>query len=1484
MELSPSEIETLRTIVSEWVEHEEREVEATFGESGQVGTTEFLAVAQRLKAKGFKEVEQEPRLTISLQDHTRFTIESDGVISQYCVDNQIAGKSAVIMIKDRAGGESELRLPEYTAKVKVRREIALSDTDPRVKANMATWAQQVKFFRLIHRWTFVGHGCKFDLSMVRSTKKDDMGRWKNVRNFLDQPITQEVPIYEIEVELDRDDETNSNPSVALSNFVKAIGEVLRGLQKNSILIRKSIKEKVLTQYKELIGPNPFPGDDRVFRGNQPITLEVKNIQLDRTAGVENIRTGYNVTDKADGLRTLGYCNPKGELYLIDMALNVYRTGLKKAACRDTLVDGELITRNKEGEPVQMFMIFDIYYGVGKKQVWTDPFYLSYNPTFPGRYNAMKEWIVHWNNPPPEILVPGITPSAMTKVMLKTFLFGGETEDDIFTKCAQMLDRPVPYNTDGLILTANVSSLPAGFAVSNPVQFKWKPSKDNTIDFLIRAVKEKTPEGKDTAVDKVNTVIKPGSLETMRFKTYRLYVGSSADPAYDDPRTTVLYERQLPRGLPGRGKLGRKGLKMKPMLFNPKNIPDTMASICNLPVEAVEPGQEICRKEHTEEPLLDNSIVEMRYDVTAPAGWRWIPVRVRYDKTERFAAGTIERTLNSDTTAENVWESIHNPVTESMIRSGSSRPTEEEMAEDDRLRLEKAGVGLKYYERKASAHDLKITEPMRNFHNLFIKEQILFMSTIFQGSKVLDVSIGQGGDLERYRTRRVGFLLGVDIAGEGIRDPYNGAYRRYLDMIVRYAPSKGVDAWASIARGWKEQTLKMVMPAVFAIGDSSKGYLDGSAGATQEESDILRSTFGKVSPASKLPPFVEFFCKDQLKDGVDTVSCMFTLHYFFESKATWEGFLKNLNDTLKVGGFFIACFFDGDYVYQLIKDYSEGDMLDWENEETKTRVWSITKQYSLEDEQLPSDPERGFGNAIDVEFLSIGAKHREYLVSLPLLVDQLRSVGIDLASDSDIRSIPSLASIGINQSSMLFGETLELPAASGYTMSGDVKMYSEMNRWAIFRRYGTGPITSEESGSASPAYAPSTPVVGPGGLVPRSPELPPGGFVPRSPELPPGGFVPRSPELPPEAPAAWSEWASLSATIASGQLPPGGFAPRSPELPPGATPPYSPLYGPSSPVLVPGGAAAGRPASTAWNGVPLSGNVQEDAALRASSPPPPPPFASGASGAGAGVESLGAAVAQGQTGEQGEATAVIRGGGRTLARTLPVERATASGPKQKYDANQIYRFFGKAQLKDILDIKDPGAARWLTLTAPFPIEDTTVSPKVEYPSVNHFLAAMKYKLATDKPELAENLFSTHGTIHNKYLVARRQLISAHKGQKDAGQISEKEDSELLRQEGLDVQDAAEPKTIRRYKAQFDEGKWLSLKDDLLKTALEQRWKRDARFHKIVEAARAKNKYLLYYIGPSLISNFGGLYKEDGTIEGENLAGKIMMELAGFPGFT
>jgi hypothetical protein len=1320
MELYPAEVESLRKIVDEWVVHENRELEASFQNASF--TTAFLAVAKRLQAKGFTALPQEDRLNILTPEHVRFTLTGIGAIESYCRQNSLDGKPVEIMIKDRAGVESTLNLDEYDARVKVRREIPLTSADATVQEMLKRWPQQKKAFRLIRRWTYLDEkgGVRYDLSMVRSTTQDARGKAQWQTSFEQRNINKMPIKYEVEVELLRPEEIGKDPEaikaasdLALKQLVKGMGEVLRGVQKNSFLIRKSVAYKALDGYKLLTKT------DR-FRGVAPVPLKRVHMKKEREEKTPNVRDGYNVTDKADGLRMMGYVDARGELFMIDMSFSVYRTGLVRKGCSQSLVDGEFVTQDKDGNAIQQFLLFDIYIAPEGVDVSSKPFAGE-----DGRHKALEDWTTRWNegDGPTLIASAGVTQKNKILVASKNFIFANKGDASIFTACARVLDSAKLYHTDGLILTPNEEGIPQAPGVGWKSQFKWKPADENTVDFLVQIDKDV-----DTNKDQVNTGVRPGTGESIQYKTLRLYVGSSMDPAFQDPRGTVLFEQPLPGArVPQRG----KRREYKPVLFNPKELPDTMANQCFMEIKTAVDGEDVIECEN-EDPISDNTIVEMRYHSSNQPGFRWIPIRVRWDKSERFQKGIVGRTLNSEETAEDTWDSIHDPITLHMVRTGSEQPSPAELVAMGRAAGGAEEVSKVYYDRSGPKKDLMMIRGLRDFHRVYIKENILLKSGLQGGGKsMVDLACGQGGDLWSWVRFKASFVYGTDIAGEGIRDPENGAYRRYLNTVMKY--------------GGYDKVAKMI----FTIGSSAKILSTGEAGATPEEANIMRTVYGHLAADGPVPKFVQKYGSGALRNGADCVAIMFAIHYFFENEATLANIMRNINDSLAMGGLFIGCCFDGQRVFDELRKIPTGGSL--VGQDKGQEIWKLTKRYTAED--LTTGPE-SLGLPVDVEFISIGTEQREYLVPFEMLKAKMAEIGCDLLNAEECREL------GLNASTETFDATHHWATKKGekFPMSAAVRQYSFFNRWFIFKRRR-------------------------------------------------GGILP---EAVPEVAAA----AAVEAV---------------------------PLGSPVAPSV-----NTAKPVNTAAPVKTLGEQALEvqEKLLQANATVPVPV----------------AGVPPAPPGEQ-------------PLPTVPI--AAAPGQKKKYTLAELLQFYVDASQVDKLKIGDPDAARWLAPIAPFPIKD--MKDNVEYPSLEHYIAAMKYKLASTKPELAKEIFSQEGTIHQEAI--RQEAAETGQG---ARALSAERANELLKTERKKVLEDSDPGTkgMKKYKAVFDAGKWLSVKDKVLEEGLQQRWATDARFRRIVEAAKAKGLILLYYTGPGSGSDLGGKRSADGTIDGDNKVGKIIMRLAGY----
>ena len=227
--------------------------------------------------------------------------------------------------------------------------------------------------------------------------------------------------------------------------------------------------------------------------------------------------------------------------------------------------------------------------------------------------------------------------------------------------------------------------------------------------------------------------------------------------------------------------------------------------------------------------------------------------------------------------------------------------------------------------------------------------------------------------------------------------------------------------------------------VFAVGDASKNMRSGDAGSTVDDKVILQAVLGKTTPEGVVPPYVRDEMSNRFKMGADVISCMFATHYFFETKEKFGGFLQNIADNLKIGGYFIGCCFDGERTFEFLRGRESRV-----GEEGGTTLWKISKKY--EADEIPAGDE-AFGMPIDVEFISIGLPHREYLVPFKLLQDKLASIGIELCNEDELKGL------GLPRSTEMFGDSHKAAAKSGrkFPMTPAVEQFSFLNRWFVFRR-------------------------------------------------------------------------------------------------------------------------------------------------------------------------------------------------------------------------------------------------------------------------------------------------------------------------------------------------------------------------------------------------------------------------------------------------
>lgn len=745
-----------------------------------------------------------------------------------------------------------------------------------------------------------------------------------------------------------------------------------------------------------------------FIGPASYTLQMQNIRpIDPDSKVPNIRLNYSVTEKADGQRKLLFIAPKtGHVYLIDTNMNIQFTGAVSlnSKLHNSLLDGEHILHSKNGDFINVFLAFDVYF-VHKADIRSRLFYPAVDE---------DEVLTNFRLPLMESLVKNLQlkcvsggADSLPPIRIETKKFeiaSSSTGKTIFDCCAMILrkcaEHQFEYHTDGLIFT------PIDFGVGSNIRndntdagplykstweysFKWKPAHMNTIDFLVT-----TKKGEDNE-DLVSNVFKSGMdmsrcVQVQQYKTLVLRVGyDERKHGHLNPCVTMI------EGSDEGGRRHREeGAKSassdvaastandayKPAPFYPTYPYDSDAHICHIMMRPDEAGvNQMMTTEH--DIIQDETIVEFSYDPTQPVNWRWSPLRVRHDKTAEYRAGG-KNYGNAYHVANNNWHSIHNAITEEMIMTGEGIP--DELSNDDvYYNHAESGGGGSGIDIGRGTKVRTLTKGMRDFHNLYIKRKLI-MSVARPGNTLIDLAVGKGGDLPKWIAAKLGFVFGIDYSKDNLEHKFDGVCARYLDI---------------------KKTKRNIPDAIFIHGDSSKEIRGGQAAISERYRLITRAIFGEGAKDASVLGRGVYNHYGRGADGFDVCSVQFAVHYFFENIVKLHTFLQNVSECTKLGGYFIGTCFDGARIFQALARLESGDEISVLSNSgaiggvgsDPQRMWSVRKKYH----QTEFEPDSSsIGYEIEVYQDSINKATREFLVNFDYLTQLLENYGFDLVSPEE----------------------------------------------------------------------------------------------------------------------------------------------------------------------------------------------------------------------------------------------------------------------------------------------------------------------------------------------------------------------------------------------------------------------------------------------------------------------------------------------------
>lgn len=933
------------------------ELELKFGtqKNTPIDPIQFRHIINYLRSQNNK-LTQEDSLDIML-DGQRLTITGLPNIKTYCASSDFSPIMKSISLMNKKREEDPKSFPEYNVRVTLSEETPINNLDS-IDINTKYGDSQNKHYRYKKRFSFMIDSCNVRVDMTLVKEADGM-------TFARSGVLEKSEKYEIEIEFIH---TSSETSPFSSVFVKWLSLFIATLQDSPSYMTLSDISSTLQKYYALIQMKPT---------DPFIGLDVMPLMIDNLKQIQN---GYSVTEKADGTRYLLFINDNDQLYLIDRTKHIKYTGCHMISniseqtskiisamirqkqiqpktqmyknFRQSVFDGELII-NKTTKQFEYLMFDCLYYNGkdlrGNPLCNADPKTLEILSTSTDKTTENRDGLLlnAYNN--------GTTPTLSRYLALILFDTNVTLQSDngltvrrkkyefatdsssifpLVSKVDQLI-KSYNYDCDGLVFTPY--TLP--YTNLKDKILKWKPINKLSNDFEV---------------------------------------------VFDDPHMrTIIYN-----GI--RCIEAHIQVSQGPQLINFSTIP-IRGRIPSIKLRINENGTPITF--NTNQVISNRSVVEFIYDDAQPRGFKWVPIRVRYDKSRPNALNTAK--IN--------WKTIEYNIPIESLKTGNF---------DKLFKRYYAATGNKDVIKSMAIYHNMIKYYLYQYADHLIKEQSKDISNI----SIMDLACGRGGDLNKYSDIKASTVVGIDIDRGGIIE-----MKRRYDELIETLEAK-LEA--------KNNSDKYPRKLVVVCGDVGRNVQDGSTceWCSDHEDPDANSIISKDISELKAT------LASNGNESFDLVSCQFAIHYFTDTQERLDQFFSNVSQNLKHGGLFIGTTLDGKKVFdklQKSKDGKIGEIL--QTPQGSKIMWNLIKMYK-ENEFLP------IGQKINATIATIGQPIDEYLVNFDNLIKTAKNHGLEVKSVKSFGEFPQLLNdFDKNQSRYI------------PTLSQQEREYSYMNNMFIFQK-------------------------------------------------------------------------------------------------------------------------------------------------------------------------------------------------------------------------------------------------------------------------------------------------------------------------------------------------------------------------------------------------------------------------------------------------
>jgi len=684
-------------------------------------------------------------------DNIRLSIDGQDEIKKYWLLDDLSkcDESKIKMIEKEKLDKIDER--NYHVRFSLNRERDESEINQKNKnliMNKNISKDVIKTYRLKNRYSITTSDGLFSIDMTAIKT----GRGKNLK---ESNTMKSIPQFEIEIEFIGKDSSLDNRDICYK-CISYTSFLLSTIQNNENIIKQETVDLILQKYSQLVNRRRDRNhpENLDFIAANPVTFHRSNLIQDPVR--INIYQNYAVTLKADGERHLLYVlpsdneNENGKMYLFDTNFRMIDTGYKNTFWNDTLIEGELI----KIENRYHFFAYDMLFYRGndiRNQPLTEMRTKDTKKRDDTRVYTRLGSLRNFVNPTHMQYSENFNENNCIMIQMKPyrFLFYEKgREENIFQGIRNLWENRErePFKSDGLIFTPIQEPYPTRGGSWYHL-LKWKPPHLNTIDFLMRTIKNE--QGKELRIPHIGAMMRPnGSMDTVlrQYKPVKLYVGSTE-------------------------KTRNGKIRYYPVEFNPDRVNTDASSAYNVThillndddkMIAIDPLHEV------EEFLEDDIVVEFGYDIQADDGFKWKPYRFRKDKTIMYRSG--KKVANAERTANDVFNAIRYPVTEEMLLTGKVPLSDSESGT-----IQAIEPPTTYFAGINDENSNHERLPYQNFHNHYIKYMLYYGTSpaVIEGisgtkGKILDLCSGKGVDMNKIAKAKYRDLVGIEYDRAGVK--------------------------------------------------------------------------------------------------------------------------------------------------------------------------------------------------------------------------------------------------------------------------------------------------------------------------------------------------------------------------------------------------------------------------------------------------------------------------------------------------------------------------------------------------------------------------------------------------------------------------------------------------------------------------------------------------------------------------------------------